>query len=320
MIEDILRPLWLPKINDINGKQDKDFKSWIASGNYIISSIDSNTKFSLFIADEYDLTKVMSFDCARMATAAFESVQGISSNPRFPKSLGWAAIRSYYGAFFAAHSILRVFGVTCSKLEKGHVKILNQMAPIYGISTNLNMDGGLFSCTYERKNKILSCTKLGNSHSDTWCTLYKLLKRLSNDVLSVKGLTSNKQQVSTFLSELCDALDNNGRNSNGNSLSNFRNDINYKHDHGVWFPYSNSSATFSEVQELITRWRYDPMQLSLSSSGFLDIKSFFKLCSCIIGLCRILVYDIADKNIVNNSFHNYGPIAFLNHEKSKKIT
>jgi len=53
---------------------------------------------------------------------------GITAVGNLPKSTAWILIRAYYAAFFAAHSILRMFGNLCIQLESPETFALDHVA------------------------------------------------------------------------------------------------------------------------------------------------------------------------------------------------
>lgn len=116
----LLRPLLLQYLLDTEVPDKRcDFKAWVSLGKYIVRDIPSNAEIDIEANNEHAFYHMIAFDSCRMAAASFETMHNIQSVVSLPKSVGWVAIKSYYAAFFSAHSIMRCFGYTCSQLEKG---------------------------------------------------------------------------------------------------------------------------------------------------------------------------------------------------------
>ncbi|TNZ65346.1 hypothetical protein CGK42_24295, partial [Vibrio parahaemolyticus] len=89
-------------------------------------------EFKLKIYDLNDLYISFAFDINRMATSSFESIHGIEPNQNFPKSIGWLVVRLYYAAYYAAHAILRLFGISCSQFDQQESRVITEIAKVWG--------------------------------------------------------------------------------------------------------------------------------------------------------------------------------------------
>ena len=58
---------------------------------------------------------------------------GIGIVGGLPKSTGWILIRAYYAAFFAAHSLLRMFGISCIQLDAQQITAISRVAHALGL-------------------------------------------------------------------------------------------------------------------------------------------------------------------------------------------
>ena len=119
------------------------------------------------------------------------------------------------------------------------------------------------------------------------------------------------QQVSVKLTELCGLLSQNQVN-NGSWLSFIRNEVNYRHQLGTWYPYRYSSNINTKLFNNCEEWKQDPMTIDLRRQGGLELCSFQNACNFLISLCRELVCDMSERCSTGKSFHHFGSIAFLN--------
>jgi hypothetical protein len=224
--------------------------------------------------------------------------------------------KSYYSAFFAAHSILRMLGLSVARLDGNHVRSVNKIAGVFG-ATLQPATQGLYRCTIDSARKELSCIKvnIGSAgvHKAFWSVFNSKLRELSDDILISKtGTRLNNQVAAAKLSELSENLSEDPA-TGGNWLSFIRNEVNYSHRWGTWFPYEGYEATHHDrLYENPSAWDEDPVKIDLVSSAGRDLLRFKQTCNFLVALCRVLVIDMSKRCSTGTSFHTYGCLAVLN--------
>lgn len=312
----LLRPLLLKDLFNTEIPSDYcDFKKWVSSGNYIVRGIPSTTSIEIDVNNEYAFNHMMAFDSCRMAAAAFETMLNIRSVEHIPKSIGWIVIKSYYAAFFSAHSIMRCFGYVCSQLEKGHVNQLNGFAQAVGLLGSVKPEAGFFSGVYESSSRTILLRKMKNTHEDTWSTLVDCLNFVSQEVLSVAGLSAHKQKISADISDLVFRLTDRGRLAKGNYLSQFRNAVNYRQEHDSWHPYGKQSVRAEKVTLLLSSWKNVEDVSTAVWKESLDSYNFFVACRDIVNLNYSLI-NLLIENSVKDNFYKRWPGMLLNVAKT----
>ena len=113
----IIRPLMLPNLNLVTGVPIYTFKGWLSDGRFVTNLIKGGNKAVFVPIDPAELIASFARDVDNMAIASFETMYGIENPNELPQSTAWALIRAYYSAFFAAHSILRIFGISIANLD-----------------------------------------------------------------------------------------------------------------------------------------------------------------------------------------------------------
>ncbi len=318
IVADAIRPFWIKGMNDITGKLIKDFPAWICDEEYQIFDPIHSSSFKLNIASPAKLLAAFAYDCSRMASASFESVCTLKKDSTMPKSTAWFLLRSYYSAFFAAHSILRILGISCSQLSSPQSASINKIAELYNNALGIRPSKGFYVCEFNSSDKQLTCNKTtisaGGVHEAFWHTFTQRMSQLSDQILQTNGSTIINQQVATKLNELCLNLSYQHCN-NGSWLSFVRNEINYKHKLGCWFPYNGYKAHYEELFRRVNEWHADPININLNSSYNSDLQRFQATCHFIISLCRCLVIDMSERCSTGKSFLSYGAISFLNYLK-----
>jgi hypothetical protein len=103
----------------------RGISEWVSDEEYQIYVPLQATQFVLNVSSQNEFLIALAADVNRCATAAFESTCHVIENRQLPRSTAWLVIKSYYAAFFAAHSISRMFGTTFTPLDKTQAKSVN---------------------------------------------------------------------------------------------------------------------------------------------------------------------------------------------------
>ncbi|MBV6504873.1 MAG: hypothetical protein ILNGONEN_00428 [Syntrophorhabdaceae bacterium] len=315
IVVDAIRPFWISGLNNISGNITKSLPGWFCDEEFQVYEPLQPNLFAVNVDEDRSLLAAFAFDCSRMAIASFESISGINRNSAFPKSTAWLFINSYYAAFFAAHAILRMCGVSCSQIGAQQALSVHKIAILFGTTNGCSIAQGFYKCVYDNSAKKLICTKFptsaGGVHESFWTEFYNRIRKMSNDILSTNALSTKIQQVSIQLSDLCDNLCY-AHCNNGSWLSFIRNEINYQHRHATWYPYKNYKSYYDQLYNDRWSWELDPMTINLRFQKERELQRFQATCNFIISLCRVLVNDMAQRCSDGKSFHYYGSLAFLN--------
>ncbi len=308
---ELLRPLLLQgllrtELPEGNG----DFKKWISSGNYLVRNIPTNKKIDIEINNEYSFYHMLAFDSSRMACASFETMENIRAVKSLPKSFCWIAIKSYYAAFFSAHSIMRCFGYTCSQLERGHITQLNSYGQALGITNLIRPEAGFFSGKYNSITRIHAIDKMKNTHEDTWRTLVVCLRSISDDVLNVSGLTTHKQQLSANLDDIIFRLTDRGRLTNGSYLSQYRNAVNYRQEHDSWHPYGKHNVKAEKIISVLSKWQGESVTPPVWKESQ-DSYNFFLTCRDIVSLNYLIIQLILNNSENTSNIYKRWPSKLL---------
>jgi uncharacterized protein (UPF0332 family) len=293
-----------------------DLKGWIANQDYLIDENLSSNGFTLRPRSKAYLKTALANDCNRMAIAAFETVCGIQSDPFLQKSGAWGVIRAYYSAFFAAHALLRMHGISCSQLDKEHVNKIFDVAQVLEKQGDVSsIEKGFYEIKINKDFTEVSFKKYKDSHKDTWACFLSLLNRLIIDVENTTGLAEQKMEARDILVNLRKGITRSRCTESGNWLSQIRNSVNYQHTFGVWYPYEGK-AMFPKIAPKITEyWRSDPGLIEIDSKGR-DIETFFSISLLVVSLFRESFLACSDKSDTKNSVFSNGALKLLNSIKA----
>lgn len=276
-------------------KSDNTFKWWLESGNYSFNSAPSGRSFSLSTTNPEDVIKTLCHDIARFSSSSLESITNIDGDPLFPKSNGWMSIRVYYSAFFAAHSLLRIFGESCSYLNPESLKKINNVLRKQLPQTQLIKKGNYIIKLSKQPGRInIDANEIDTSHAGLWNSFHELLTRLELSIsVTTAFATEQKNECINFLSELKKRISRGGNNS---FLSIVRNDINYNHAMNCWSSYqSDKSPDTNNIKLISEKWK-ETCSFDLFSKIEKEKVEFIETCTIIISLMKDIIMEIYKVN------------------------
>jgi len=315
IITDYLRPYWLRSINEVEGNVTKGISGWLADRKYQMYVELHQNSATLYVDRELPLVSAYAADCKRMSSASFETISGIYTENGLPRSAAWVVIRSYYAAFFAAHSILRQFGVSCMQVEAAQANAINFIADLYGQKNGVTFSKGYFDVRYDASQRALVLNRLGAGegvHTAMWRIFHDKFQQIATDIKTRGGSSAASRSVHSKLSDLCQALTNFSELTNGEWLSYIRNRTNYRHEYGVWFPYQNRAPYCDDLLSHAQLWLQDPMTIAVWGKGR-DLQRFTDTCAFIVAMCRVLCFDMEERCTNGTSFQTLGSCSLLRH-------
>ena len=313
ILGNVIRPFWLPGLNDISGLHVKGLSGWVCDEEYQVYSPVTTTGFVLNVANPEPLLEAYSVDINRIAVASFETPHSVIQSSTFPKSMAWLVIKTYYAAFFAAHAFIRMLGTSCSPLDRQQINSIATVAGLYGNAPSKPMMGGLYRMTFNRTaNQVEGVHIAAGPHEAFWLIFHERIDRLSSEVLATGVDTlANRQLASTKLSELASNLCF-ASSGKGRWLSVIRNSVNYDQKHSTWYPYAGQKPYYQQLVEKKSEWKADPMNVDLTSHEGKDLRRFQATCNFIVGMLRTSIAEMVGRCSAGKSFHTYGSVAFLN--------
>lgn len=305
-LEEGLRLFWLPGLGTLTGRTKQGLAEWIVEKDYLVVSMPSRTEVVLRVLKSEDAIAGYAHDASRMACAAFESFIGLADTSRLPRSCGWTNITAYYGAFFAAHAILRMCGNACFQLEAKQKARIDKVADSFGLLAPGGIETGFYVAHFDAASAEITLRKSAadkkGSHGVLWETFSSELRRFSNSMIGTSALY-NKPAL--FISDLADSLCQKGLN--GTWLSNVRNAVNYRHEFGAWFPYKNLAVERKELLAIVAHWQRQPQTIHLKLSED-TLKKHVAVSTAIVSICHLMVNDMRRLGGAR-SFHSYSSLA-----------
>lgn len=282
----VLSQLAYLEIFKVHSKTAIDVKGWVANQNYLVVAGMTPTSFTLTTHDSDGLRAALANDCNRMSMAAIESISGIQADLSFPKSSAWATIRSYYAAFFAAHALLRVFGYSYSQLESEHTKKIFEMAKMLNVQGGaIKIESGFYSIHIDKSFTRLMFEKKNESHKDLWRGFLELIEKLIADIATTTAISTHKIKAQDLLMEARRGVTKDGSRFMGNWLSELRNQVNYQHLHGAWFPYEAGVLNRRIIDSATSCWKR-PSDTFNTATKRKEMEMFFESTSLLLSFLR----------------------------------
>lgn len=298
-VADALRLAWMPGINNCTGARSTTTQQMLRPNVVTPSNSPIENGFRLYVANPSKTTNYFGHETDRFATAAFESMLIDDRNANLPRSAAWLLIRSYYAAFFSVHALLRLHGWACARITPNDARgVEAQFMGLYGSSRVV--PGGLYLIRAEAGGVELNFEQLamrnGGSHEALWSLLPSLIEQFSSSAL--QGDQEDYQQLVSVLSDFTTTVD-----SYGGPLwfTRIRNDINYSHSRGTWFPYEQSTVDYDRLQRRLDTWISADAPSSLRRIGG-ELEVFASACAFILTLCQISVRDLSRRSRANSPF------------------
>jgi hypothetical protein len=297
---------------DQTATDERTFKGWLSEGDFKFTDYQNQKSFEIEYFRENLIKHAIVFETSKLSTSAFESINGIRKEVKFPKTIGWLIIRSYYSAYYSVHAIMRCLGHVFSQLDSKEALKLKEILALYFPEEEKNISTGFYSITLSKDSSKMNFRMLSNSHKDVWSIFYEELDRLSESVSESKIIPKEKRtNIINILFRLRQLLSNQGSVHNGAWLSQVRNNVNYRHSYGAWFPYVNSKSDSSDsLFNNLEKWKNPFTELLLSTSEDKDdLNNFIEAVVLINSLCKGLIKFMSSNK--ENKLIQMMPVRYL---------
>ncbi len=197
-----------------------------------------------FKADFRDSSHVLdciASDVSRFASSAFQTIKDVPSLLGEKEEIAWSAIKAYYAAFYAGQAVMRLFGESLSYFDKNHTTRILTLAAALTKTPTFPVTASAYHCWLDVHARCISSAPIrrgtGGAHEAFWSLFGDLLGKLGGYVLQGSLGRADAQIVFSKIDILRISI------SSYNAplfseLSVVRNNIQYRHNHGVWLPCS----------------------------------------------------------------------------------
>ena len=292
---------------DLIGKQKK-----------IGFDLDFDDQAESILADFRDPVPVLdsiAFDISRFSSASFQSIKSIPDEIVNSEQISWSIIKAYYAAFYAGHSIIRLFGKSCSYLDRTYMSRISSLATASGKIPGFKLQASAYHCILDQSGACITSTSLrrgiGGAHEAFWNIFGLLMRQIANDILRGPLSEFESQGVFSKIDGLQQSISSRG-SPLFSWLSVVRNDVQYRHEYGVWLPCRLKKHDRERLGRLIGQWQRDPMEIDVGVPVGDTLGEFAVTCAFIVALCHSLLIRIVERTERRGrSFAKLGPLAVL---------
>ncbi len=317
LLADALQPFLVRQLAAIRGRMDfMSLADVITSSTvgYDLSFDDADQSITVDFREPNYLTTALAADSCRFAASSFQTISLAAAEMMERDSVAWSLVKLYYSAFYAGHALTRLFGEGCSYFDRSHIVRLTEIADILGLQRSFAIESGLYRCTLNQTSTALKCVRAragsGGAHEAFWAIFGMRVRAISEAVLE-GGLTrADAQAAFAKLDSFSDII---RRRTGFSWLSGMRNDVQYRHQFGVWFPAQLRMPDRRFLSGLARDWQRDPMQIDLNVGRVDPLGEFVACCIFVVALCYAMLERIAERSTAGaKSFVLLGPMAFVN--------
>lgn len=257
----------------------------------------------------------IAYDSSRLASSAFQSMRSLSELVGTSEEVAWGLIRAYYASFYAGHSLLRLFGESCSHFDRTHMAFLATLAKAMGKTPSFTLSMGTYRCVLNSSSSLVTSTVLqtssGGAHEVFWKAFAARLKIIGDEALLGPLAAVEAQAVYAKLAAFQQSISNGGAPS-ASWLSAIRNDIQYRQGCGVWLPVEFKKHQRELLSRLAGQWKRDPMDIDVGTTACGKVGEFVTSCAFVVALCRTMLERLRNRSPkAARSFVTMGPLAIL---------
>ena len=308
---DASQQLMLSNLRNQREPKLEGIRDWILSSSYRLEQSPRKKNVGLLVDTSTDFVEAIAFDIGRYSSAAIETMQQIKAAEGKLYASGWIVIRAYYSSYFAANTLMRLFGHFCTNLEQRHIAAIHEMASLYEVplpvSDKSRLSPGTYAGRYSARDGSVVLRSLhgvgGGAHKQFWFAFKEFLDAFDRDIgdcsLSKIQRTEARTSIRALLVALCQK-----NHPNGNWLSEIRNAVNYRLEYGAWHPYANSEILAEDLVETILEAFSNPPRFRTTDVEAHDILRSMDCCSYVFSWMLSSLKQLS-------GFSKGGPLHFL---------
>jgi hypothetical protein len=298
--EEQLRLLWFKDIQQALGKRTATTQNFFTFQNITSDQIVDIGVLEIYVGNPKKSREYLAHEADRFSSAAFETLTCDMLDLENTKSIAWPLIRSYYAAFFALHALIRIHGWSCTNITSEIAERISRDArTLYPIS--LQLSSGLYLFKFESGGRRAKGVRMdglsGSSHEKLWSLLVEYL----SDLTRVSLQAVDEDYASSRFSNAIELLSTRVKKFGGVKwFTKTRNKLNYSHEFGAWFPYTDA-PNHHEIHQNSAKWLGDPADC-LTAINSEELFEFSEACLFIVSMCRTTILDLSKRSKSSSTF------------------
>jgi hypothetical protein len=319
LVADALQPFLVRGLTSLSGRAQglgiPDIITDETKKGYDVDFDDVGGFISIDFREINSIVPAIALDCCRFSSASFQSILKVPDDILDKTTTPWSFVRLYYAAFYAGHALIRMFGESCSYLDRRHVRRLSEMGELLGRPPSFTIESGLYHCVVSVAATGLKMKRargsVGGAHESFWDVFGTLMDRVADETLRGPLAAADAKAVFLKLGACRNTLRSNGCRAH-NWLSDVRNNLQYRHGYGVWLPLQITKRVKESLSRSADQWNKDPMDIDIPTTQRADLPEFVAACIFIVALCRVMLVRIADRSSAGGRcFLRLGPMALF---------
>jgi hypothetical protein len=169
-----------------------------------------------------------------------------------------------------------------------------------GVPVPGTFESGMYHCLLTSSQTGILITRRKHptgTHEVFWKILIEYLDTLTEQILVGHLAPVDAKDVFTKFGELRAVMKANGA-SGGSWLSMVRNEVQYRHQYGVWHPCNVKKHRREAIGRIAAQWKRDPMDVDLAIARPGELETFAGACAFIVALSRALLARIAERSFI----------------------
>jgi hypothetical protein len=300
LVADALQPRLVGALLSLSGRAEACHLADVVTGTGGGFDLDFDTAartIRLDFRDPVYLGQKIAGDASRFASAAFMSMYQMEATVEDATTVAWSLVRLYYAAFYSGHALLRLLGESCSYLDSRHIKKIKELGIAMSNPVPFDVGAGAYHLKINRPQTGLDLNKTGSqgggSHEVFWDIFDEFIKSASAAAMLGHLTPDEGKRVFSKLEAFRDITK---RAAGASWLSAVRNEIQYRHDRGVWTPAGVNRSGRAVLARLARQWTRDPMDIDLEIPPGGELGRFVAACAFLVAFCRVILGRISERS------------------------
>lgn len=255
-------------------------------------------------------------EAVRLGVVSFESAAQVDAIHADVRSCAWQFIKYYYAAFFAANGLMRLSGQACINLTALDCASINSWALAHGVGGARDQDKlnpGLFQLDFDATSTPTFTLRLhsgkGGVHIQFWSGFSTFLGGLRADIQRSPAPKAERDAAIADLNLLESELQRGGV-THASWLSEIRNAVNYRFEHGAWFPYAAQESDKTALRDSFKMHFNSSSRFIAAPAAASDLVRAGRVCGFLVGWLRESLGLIAERAKGEKAMLVKGALAF----------
>jgi hypothetical protein len=312
------RESWLPAVLRPTFKSNHGVRDWIAAQDWTPHAGVSKKCLRGTVHTVDAFAEACIRDSVRLGIAAFESAANSEAPGADNRSCAWQFIKYYYAAYFAANALMRLSGhasVNLSAMDCATINTWTLAHGVGGVSERDKLAAGLYQVTYEAARTPSFALRIhggkGGVHIQFWSGFLSFLGALRVDVKSSPAPRAERDAAIADL-DLLEAELQRGGMTSASWLSEMRNSVNYRFEHGAWFPYETASVDKALLRDTFRVHAVNAGRFTPSNAAAAEIVRATRSCGYLVGWLKNAIGTLSDQSKGEKAVLTKGALGFAN--------